>query len=224
MEILTIKTSWSQNEMKQNTYVVIGESSCIVIDAGAPLTAVRELTDKPIEAVFITHGHFDHVEYIEEYDKLNVPIFVNPLTPIFLKDKIKNASGFFQMDSTYNVNNLRPIQDNEEVFTMGKIMKCLYTEGHSADSVCFLLDNKYLFSGDTLFSIAVGRTDLPTGNVEDLINSLKILARLEYETMYAGHGRISTKEEQNTNIPNWIKLLSERRGVSQIKENKPSPN
>ena len=75
MEIKTIKTDWGIGEMKQNTHVIIGDKTCVVIDAGSPLQDAKNLTPLPIEAVFITHGHFDHVEYIEEYDKLGVPIY-----------------------------------------------------------------------------------------------------------------------------------------------------
>ena len=97
MKIETIKTLWSENELKQNTYVVVGDSSCVVIDAGCPLAKIREITDKPIEAVFITHGHYDHIEYIEEYDKLGVPIFCCYLTENFLNKMV--TDGFYRQQN-----------------------------------------------------------------------------------------------------------------------------
>ena len=58
-------------------------------------------------------------------------------------------------------------------------------------------------------SVAVGRTDLNTGNINLLIKSLQRIQNLNYNTLFSGHGRVSNKEEQNINIPKWIKALEE---------------
>lgn len=208
MQIETIKTLWADNELKQNTYVVIGENSCVVIDAGCPLARVRELTDKPIEAVFITHGHFDHVEFIEEYDTLGVPIFCNYLTENFLDDSIMNVSSLLKSPMTFEVHNLSLIKDNDEIPLWGGVVKCIHTPGHSIDGMCYLFFDDVLFSGDTVFSIAVGRYDLKTSNREQLVESLQRINTLNYDKLYCGHGRYSDKQEQLINIPRWIKELS----------------
>lgn len=208
MKVETIKTLWSENELKQNTYVVIGDSSCVVVDAGCPLERVRETTDKPIEAVFITHGHFDHIEYIGEYDKLGVPIFCNYLTENFLDDSIMNASKLLKSPVTFKVHNLHLIRDNDEIPLWGGVVKCLHTPGHTIDGMCYLFFDDVLFSGDTLFSIAVGRYDLKTGDSKQLLESIERLNTVNYKFLYPGHGRYSNKEEQNTNIPRWIAELS----------------
>ena len=67
-----------------------------------------------------------------------------------------------------------------------------------------------MFSGDTVFSIAVGRTDLPTGNLTELIKSLNRILNLDYITLFTGHGRPSDKQEQNKNIPKWIDYLTKK--------------
>lgn len=208
MQIETIKTLWSENDLKQNTYVVIGESSCVVVDAGCPLAQVKEITNKPIEAVFITHGHFDHIEYIEEYDKLGVPIFCNYLTESFLDDSILNVSKLLKTPSTYEVHNLNLVKDNDEIPLWGGVVKCFHTPGHSVDGMCYLFFDKILFSGDTVFSIAVGRYDLKTSSCEQLIESLERIDKINYTMLYPGHGRYSNKEEQVKNIPHWITILT----------------
>ena len=208
MKIETVKTVWSENELKQNTYVVIGDSSCVVIDAGCPLEKVREVTDKPIEAVFITHGHFDHIEYIEQYDKLGVPIFCNYLTENFFDDSIMNASKLLKSPITFKVHNLHLIKDNDEIPLWSGIVKCIHTPGHTIDGMCYLFFDDIIFTGDTLFSIAVGRYDLKTGNCQQLLESIQRLNNVNYTTLYPGHGRYSNKIEQNTNIPRWIAELS----------------
>jgi glyoxylase-like metal-dependent hydrolase (beta-lactamase superfamily II) len=209
MEITTIKTSWGEGELKQNTHVIIGENTCVVIDAGSPLSEVEKLTDKPIEAVFITHGHFDHVEHIEEFDKLNVPIYASEQTADFLFDEILNVSG----NKTYQVKNLVPVLDNEEIECSVGTIKCLYTPGHSEDSMCYLLqgEENILFSGDTVFSVAVGSIELPTGDKVKLISSLDRILKTKFNTMYTGHGKVSSKNEQLTNIPIWKSYLTNQK-------------
>ena len=124
-----------------------------------------------------------------------------------LNNPENNASSLFDQPTKYKINNLHLFADQDEL-DIGEInVKCLYTPGHSVDSSCYLINDEYLFSGDTLFSIAVGRTDLSTGNTKELIKSLKRIQKLDYSTLYSGHGRVSNKEEQNTNIPKWIEAL-----------------
>ena len=209
MEIKTIKTAWSPTDLKHNTYVAIEDDKCIVIDAGAPLEEVRNATNAEIEAVFITHGHFDHIEYIEEYDKLNVPIYVNKKTLNFFKDPKKNVSNLLNTDLTYNVKNTKIVKDGDIIEILGKTVKCIETPGHSEDGMCYLVGNE-LFSGDTLFSIAIGRTDLETADEKQMIDSLLKLDKLDYNGLYSGHGRISSKEEQDSKIDYWINLLNEK--------------
>lgn len=209
MEIRTIKTSWGTGQLKHNTHVITGEKTCIVIDAGCPLEEVRKITNLPIEAVFITHGHFDHVNYIEEYDALGVSIYASKYLKDFLFDQILNASG----NKSYRAKNIVPVENNEIIEALIGDIKCFETPGHSEDSVCYLLDDKALFSGDTVFAIAVGRVDLPTGNAETLISSLERILSLEFNEVYTGHGRTSTKDELKTNIPKlipYIKVMSDK--------------
>lgn len=207
MDIKTIKIKWAENELSQNTHIVEFENCCVVIDAGCSVEKIKSITNKPIKAVFITHGHFDHILYIEEYDKLNIPIYAYKNILELLEDATKNASLMFGCSKTFKVKNLNIVSDNQDIEIDGYIVKCLYTPGHSVDSMSFIIDNN-LFSGDTVFSVAVGRDDLPTSNTQELIKSLKRILNLDYNLLYTGHGRPSEKCEQKTNIPKWIDYLS----------------
>ena len=208
MNVKTIKIKWAESELKQNTHIVEFEDSCIIVDAGCSVDSVKEMTNKSIKAVFITHGHFDHIKNLEEYDKLNVPIYASKNITELLNDESKNVSVLFNQPHKYKINNLVFIEDNEEIETCNHIIKCYLTPGHSGDSACYLLDDGTLFSGDTLFSITVGRTDLPTGDKKELIRSLNKILSLDYKTLFTGHGRPSDRQEQNKNIPKWIDYLS----------------
>lgn len=209
MEIKTIKTAWSPTDLKHNTYIIEEDNNCIIIDAGAPLEEVKKVTDAKILAMFITHGHFDHIQYIEQYDKLNIPIYVNEKTLDFFNDPKKNVSSLFNTNLTYNVKNVKIVKDSDIIKVLCKSVKCIETPGHSEDGMCYLIENE-LFSGDTLFSIAIGRTDLETASEKQMIESLQKLDKLDYNGLYSGHGRISNKEEQNSKIDYWINLLSEK--------------
>jgi len=210
MNVKTVKIKWAENELSQNTHIVEFEDCCIVIDAGCEIKKAKEITNKPIKAVFLTHGHFDHIKNIEEYDKLNVPIYAHKNILELLEDEYKNASLLFNQPHKYNIININFVEDNEEIEIENHIIKCLHTPGHSIDSTCYLLDNETLFSGDTVFSVAVGRDDLPTGNKKELIKSLNRILNLDYKQLFTGHGRPSDKSEQKTNIPKWIDYLSKK--------------
>ena len=77
MNVHTLKVKWKEGELNQNTYVVEQEDGCILIDAGVSIEEIRKITNKPILAVLLTHGHFDHIDYIEEYDELKIPIYAS---------------------------------------------------------------------------------------------------------------------------------------------------
>jgi len=209
MNVKTIKTIWEEDELRQNTHIVEFENGCIIIDAGCSILDIKQLTNKPIKAVLLTHAHFDHIKNIQEYDNLNIKIYAHKAILEMLNNTTNNASLLFNQPKKYRINNLYLLTDEDEIDIGDINVKCLYTPGHSIDSMCYLINEEYLFSGDTLFSVAIGRTDLPTGNAEKLIASLKRIQNLNYNTLYAGHGRVSNKQEQNINIPQWIDCLQE---------------
>ncbi len=208
MNINTIKIKWAENELSQNTHVVEFENSCIIFDAGCSIEKVKEISNKPIIAVFLTHGHFDHIKNVEEYDKLNIPIYAHKNILKLLDDELMNASLLFNQPCQFKIENLVLVEDNEIIEIENHTIKCLHTKGHSIDSMCYLLDNETLFSGDTVFSVAVGRDDLPTGNTNELIKSLNRILNLDYNLLFTGHGRPSDKQEQKQNITKWIDYLA----------------
>lgn len=207
MEIKTIKIKWAENELSQNTHIIELESSCILIDAGCSIEKVKEISNKPIKAVFLTHGHFDHIKNVEDYDNLNIPIYAHKAIFEMLFSKTNNVSLMFNQPQTYRINNLYLLEDEDTIEIAGNQIDCLHTPGHSIDSMCYLLNGETLFSGDTVFSVAVGRDDLPTGNINELIKSLNRILNLDYKQLFTGHGRPSDKKEQKTNIPKWIDYL-----------------
>ena len=208
MKTQIVKTKWAESELKHNTYVIEFEDGCLLVDAGCPIEEIKNLTNKPIKAVLITHAHFDHIRNIEEFDNSKIKIYAHKSVLEMLNNETNNASNLFNQPKKYKINNLYLLEDQDELEICNLHIQCLYTPGHTIDSVCYLIDGEHLFTGDTAFSVAVGRTDLPTGNTACLIKSLNRILNLNYGTMYAGHGRLSDKQEQQTNIPKWINYLN----------------
>ena len=194
---------------------------------------------KKVEAILITHAHYDHITYIESYQiAFDCPIYMHENSEKFLTDTDLNVSRFFGVDKTFNLHDIKYIKGKETLNLVGVKVKAIFTPGHSDDSLCYLFEipaenndevsqydysttnqdvvsdednktNNILFTGDTFFSIAIGRTDLATGNVKRLIATLNQLIKMDFDMAYTGHGRATTKQEQLTNIPKWIQILKQ---------------
>ena len=235
MKVTTIRTTWAESELKQNTHIITVGDKCIIVDAGASLEDVTGVVgDKKVEAILITHAHFDHISNIDAYEiAFGCPIYMNEHSKKFLHDPVLNVSKFFVQDIIFDAENIHYIKGKETLNIAGIEVKPIYTPGHSEDSMCYLcIDNnvednseqildmlnnkqdisdveqqKVLFTGDTCFAKAVGRTDLATGNPKRLIVSLNHILKLDFTTAYTGHMRATTKLEQQENIPTWIKYI-----------------
>jgi glyoxylase-like metal-dependent hydrolase (beta-lactamase superfamily II) len=82
----------------------------------------------------------------------------------------------------------RELQEGDKIELGELTLKVLHTPGHTAGSICLYEPQQRLFSGDTIFSDGVGRTDLPTGDVTALHNSIEGLLKLDVQNIYPGHG------------------------------------
>ena len=170
-----------------NCYLVWDETSptCVVIDPGyEPDTVLAEAKKlgKEIAAIFLTHGHFDHVGGVRE-------IAAETGCRVYLCDADlamppQMTAGPLYYTKTYG--------EGSFVEEAGLSFKVLHTPGHTPGSVCLLCENA-LFSGDTLFWGSCGRTDLPGGSWATIRVSLKRLADLSGDfDVYPGHGDATT--------------------------------
>ena len=148
----------------------------------------------------LTHCHFDHILGVKKIkEETNATIFISEQDKDGLKDsrlslasEVRQAQHSVEADELIYNNTLIPFYDTD--------IKVISTPGHTKGSVCFLIKDK-LFSGDTLFSGSIGRTDFPTGNYGEIKESLKKLLKLnENIVVYPGHGEATTiKDEKNFN-------------------------
>lgn len=157
-----------------NCYILEKSNTCIVIDPGDELDKIcKNITCKPL-CILVTHRHFDHVGVLNELsNKYSIPI--------------------------YDYNSLK-----EGNINMGDYnFEVIYTPGHTRDSITYYFyQDNIMFTGDFIFYESIGRTDLATGNIIDMKNSIqKIKKYTDNIKLYPGHG-ISTylQYEKQNNI------------------------
>ncbi len=154
------------------------------------LIGAAEEAGRRIEAILLTHGHFDHANALEDVTKrIAVPVYVHEAEA----KEIPTAL------------DIRTTREGSAIEAAGVTITCLHTPGHTPGSQCFLIGNA-LFTGDTLFVDGCGRVDLEGGDPEAMVRSLVRLGELPGNTIvYPGHDyggtKVTTIEEQRQNNP-----------------------
>ena len=170
-----------------NCYIIREENStsCCVLDPGGEAKKVLEfmqLRDLTLDAILLTHGHFDHVGAVKdlmEATGCKVYICAEDLT---LPEKW--TAGPLTYTDTY--------AEGDVLELSGLTIRVLHTPGHTPGSVCLLVDDT-LYTGDTLFARSCGRTDLPGGDSQVILTSLRRLNDLDGEyTVCPGHSGSTT--------------------------------
>lgn len=187
MQIITLKSKFLMSSFEQNTYVLINGKEAVIVDAGAELEDVKKTVGKAkVLGILMTHLHFDHMWNIEKYvSEFDADVFVTKAAEKAFVDAGLNASRMVH-DMVFEIPQ-KNIKYYAKKLKLGKFdFEVINTPGHTADSVCLLIQNN-LFSGDTLFVDGVGRTDLETGNVFELKNSLKRVRELDFDNVFSGH-------------------------------------
>ena len=169
------------------SYVIADERSreAVVVDPSynaGEISSVIKAGNLRLKYVIDTHGHSDHTAGNEELR--------STFKALIVAHKISRVD----MDAAV---------DDGDILRIGTLqIKIIHTPGHSADSICLLVDSQKLLTGDTLFVGECGRTDLPGGNSKSLYNSLfNKIAKLDNSIeVYPGHDygskSFSTIEEE----------------------------
>ena len=209
--MLTIK-SFEFSPIQENTYILYNEfNDCIIIDPGCYFDAEKEAllsfitSNKLLPKILVnTHCHLDHVfgnKFIAAKFDLTLHIHENeravlafaPTSGIMYDMPFDNYSGEFLL------------LNEGDIISLGKdILEVLLVPGHSPGSLAFYCAaDKFVISGDALFKNSIGRTDLPGGNHEQLLRSVKekLLTLPEDTLVYSGHGPATKVGDEKRNNP-----------------------
>ena len=183
-----------------NCYLVYHETTKkgVIIDpADNGEYLVRKLKELGVtpEAVLLTHGHFDHILAVKDIqEEYSCGIYAGKEEDRMLQDPSMNLTGTMGGDeSSISADYL--VQDGQTMELAGFTWKVLETPGHTRGSVCYYIPSEdVLISGDTLFAESLGRTDLPTGSMQEIVASIteKLLVLPEDTMVYPGHGDPTT--------------------------------
>lgn len=185
--------------LPENCYLIYNEQSILIVDPGADaqtlIAAIDDLNRKPV-AILLTHTHYDHIGAVEELrKKYQIPVYVSPYEQAWLGDPQMNLSGLARHDDLDDII-VRPAEEEFEnkMYRLGDMtFTVVPTPGHSIGGVSFIFDD-FVISGDALFKGSIGRSDLPTGNMEQLIEGIQTHLFILPDNMvvYPGHGPATT--------------------------------
>ena len=188
-------------QLETNCYIVSNEDTleCVVVDPGDEAnTILNYIEDNKLKcvAILLTHGHFDHVGAVDAVaEETGATVYMHEL------DDAKNSSKY--MMRYYLPESGKYLKDGDELQLAGLTFHIMATPGHTLGGVTIRCEDA-LFTGDTLFKGSCGRTDLPGGDLETLMASLRRLDALEEDyTMYPGHSastKLAREKEYNTFI------------------------
>lgn len=192
----------------ENTYFYIDEKTNhgFLIDPGfesEKILSIIEENNWTIEAILITHGHFDHIGEVSEIrDKLNCKVYVGENAYIYLEDPKYNLGYYYEKNIV--IRDYITLAEGEKLCLDSNpsfYLKLMETPGHTADSVIYVNeDDNIAFVGDTIFKGTCGRTDLPGSSSEQMKESLKKIFKLNKDmVLYPGHSESTTIGEEINN-------------------------
>ncbi len=203
MRVVTL----TNGQFAENTYLVIDESSrqAAVIDPGedSGLILARIDTERvAVATIWLTHAHLDHVAGVDAvHSATGAPVWLH-------KDDLPLYHAVEQQAAAFGLQ-VDPVPEPDDLFTVGDTVAVgaielvvRHTPGHSPGSVS-LIGGGVAFVGDVLFAGSVGRVDLPGGDPQALLASIRseLLTLPDQTVVYSGHGPATTIGQERQHNP-----------------------
>lgn len=196
--MLEVKT-FVEGPIDANNYLLIDEKSkeAVLIDCSSSreefVNAVKD-TGCKLKYILLTHGHFDHILGVEKFKEVfgtETYVSQDDFNQINYAPQMLMMFGGGSITKAPEITKI--VKDGDE-FKIGEYsIKALATPGHTKGGMCYLVEDK-LFSGDTLFQGSVGRCDLPDGDLDEIIKSIKekLFTLPDEIEVFTGHGGKTT--------------------------------
>lgn len=200
------------NPVQENTYIVYNNNGkAIIIDPGCYSNAEQEMLKRFLEQnsltpvqLLNTHCHLDHVfgnKWV--YETYGLELHIHPNEELVLQYAPTSGLKWGLPFENYN-GPLHFLHEGNSIFLDEDELKVLLTPGHSPGSICFYCaQQNFVIGGDVLFYESIGRTDLPGGSHETLLNSIqqKLFVLPDETIVYNGHGRSTNIGHEKRNNP-----------------------
>lgn len=200
------------NPFEENTYILYDETKeCIIIDPGCSNRSEQEdmvqfIKDEELKPVKLlnTHCHIDHVfgnSFIAKKYNLKLEIHKEDLQTLH---SLPQVSALYGLGAEESIEPSNFLEEGDQVKFGNSVLDVIFTPGHSPGSICFISHaDKFVVGGDVLFYGSIGRTDLPGGDHETLLTSIREkLFKLEDDyIVFSGHGRDTSIGFEKENNP-----------------------
>ena len=190
-----------------NSYILSDGLECVVIDCGVKTEDILRVIKEHglhLKYIILTHGHFDHIYHVKSLkEATGALICLHEAELDVYQDPQKNGALYFGLLEGFHTVPPDILLKDGQILQAGTLrLDILHTPGHSPGSICIHCGG-YLFSGDTLFLLSVGRTDLVGGSQKALIDAItkKIFVLDDTITVYPGHGPKTTIGYERENNP-----------------------
>lgn len=193
--------------LQANAYLAICEETarCALVDPGAEadrLLAAVANEKARVDSILLTHAHIDHVGGVAAAKReTGAPVYLHPADASLYRAAPAQALAFgLQIEELPELD--RELEDGQIIDIGREKLEVRHTPGHSPGHVCLIGDG-FAVVGDCVFAGSIGRTDLPGGDYETLMESIseKLLILPDETVLYSGHGPATTVGRERQGNP-----------------------